>query len=91
MAMSVELVMPIPAAMNAPSPPATEELLKVGSVSIRARVETFFSPLKASIPDDLHTVVLLLVELLSAVVGVAMRHRTRTRRRLAGPEQKAII
>jgi hypothetical protein len=33
---SVESVMPIPAAMNAPSPPAMEELLKVGSRSILA-------------------------------------------------------
>jgi hypothetical protein len=31
---SVESAMPIPAAMNAPSPPAMEELLKVGSRSM---------------------------------------------------------
>jgi hypothetical protein len=34
MAMSVGLVMPIPAATNAPSPPAMEELLKFGSMSV---------------------------------------------------------
>jgi hypothetical protein len=89
MAMSVGLVMPIPAATNAPSPPAMEELLKIGSMSV---VVLVFALLEASIPDDLQAVVLLAVVLLGAVhvLGVAMRHRTRTRRP-ADVEKKAIL
>jgi cell division protein FtsL len=88
---SVESAMPIPAAMNAPSPPAMEELLKVGSRSMLTWVEESISPLETSISDNLHAVVLLLVVLLSAVPGVAMRHRTRTRRRPVDIEKKDII
>jgi hypothetical protein len=86
---SVESVMPIPAAMNAPSPPAMEELLKVGSASAPACVEKSISPLETSTSDDLHVV--LAVVLLSAVHGMAMRQRARTRRRLVDIEEKAMI
>jgi hypothetical protein len=83
----VELVMPIPAATNPPIPLAMEVLLETGSVFTFVRVEALISPLEPLTPDD---VVLLLFVLPSAEHGVAMRHRTRTRRP-ANTEEMVIV
>jgi hypothetical protein len=90
MAVSVEPVMPIPAAMKSPSPPAVEEALKVGITSMLRGVEELIPPPEPSTPDDLHAVVLMLVVLLNAVRCVATRHRARTKKH-ADIEEMAII
>jgi hypothetical protein len=90
MAVSVELVMPIPAAMKPPSPPAMVKLLGVENISMLRVVEELMPPPEPSIWGDFHRVVLLLVVLMSAELGVATRHRTRNQKH-ADTEDMSII
>jgi hypothetical protein len=78
---SGELLMPIPAAMNPPSPPAIEEVLAVSCASRSVWSERFRELLGGFRTGDVHDIVMLLVVLLVATLGAVVRHKTDSRMR----------